>query len=178
MRYFILVAAACFAAAAFTTPPPMEVTSRGFSENGSMPQKYTCAGENVNPPLTIRHIPLNTRTLALVVEHPNTPNGDVTEWVAWNIIPDGVISENTRPGIVGKNTWGERHYSGPCPQGLTGLHHYKFTVYAVDKTLCLKKGSDRAALESAMSGHVLATAELSGTFGSETNPPASQGVER
>jgi Raf kinase inhibitor-like YbhB/YbcL family protein len=178
MKYLFIILVSF---AAFTgEKKQMTVTSKAFTDHGTIPAKYTCAGENVNPPLTIRNIPLNTRTLAMIVEHPNTPAGDVTEWIAWDIIPDGVISENTRPGWVGNNSKGMREYNGPCAQGVTGLHTYRFKVYALDKRLCLKKGSDRAALETAMTGHILATSELVGTFGTDTThtTPVAPNVDR
>lgn len=169
MRYLLIMLVSI---AAFTGRK-MEVTSKAFINEGTIPVKYTCAGENVSPPLTIRNIPFGTRTLALIVEHPNTSKGDMTEWIAWNIIPDGVISEDNLPGITGKNSGGMRSYTGACPKDLQGLHHYKFRIYAIDKTLKLDKESDRAALEAAMAGHILETAELTAHFGSEAIPPVA-----
>lgn len=160
-------------AAAMTTPK-MEVTSKAFTDGSKMPDKYTCTGKNYNPPLTIKNIPIGTRTLALICDHLGQPEGTENEWVAWNIIPDGVISENNLPGITGKNTFGEHKYHAPCENG---YHKYHFRIYALDKSLKLDENSDRAALENAMSGHILATAELVGTFGTppseenETTPP-------
>jgi Raf kinase inhibitor-like YbhB/YbcL family protein len=169
MRY-LFVMLVC--AAAFSTSD-MEVTSKAFRNDATIPQKYSCSGDHVNPPLTIRHIPFGTRTLALIVDHLGQPNGTETEWIAWNIIPDGVISEGNMPGITGKNSFGERKWHGPCEKG---FHRYHFRVYALDKTLCLDENSDRAALETAMSGHIIASSVMTGTFGVDNDayPPRAE----
>lgn len=57
-------------------------------------------------------------------------------------------------------------YDGPCPPwNDLRLHHYRITLYALDvPALDLSPGFTVAALQTAMAGHVLADAHLTGTY--------------
>jgi len=136
----------------------LRVRSVAFSHGGQIPLKYTCEGENVNPPLEISDLPENTRSLALIVEDPDAPRGVYDHWIAWNIPPNETIAENSRHGISGKNSFGNTGYGGPCPP--SGSHRYFFKVYALDSELNIQAGSDKKTLEDAMKDHVLASGEL------------------
>jgi len=46
------------------------VSSAAFTAGEMIPVKYTCDGENINPPLGIEHIPEEAQCLALIVEDP------------------------------------------------------------------------------------------------------------
>lgn len=140
------------------TKTGLAVRSAAFSHNGHIPKKYSCEGDNINPPLEISGFPEETRTLALIVEDPDAPRGITYHWVVWNIPPNEPIAENFIPGISGSNSHGKTGYMGPCPP--SGSHRYFFKVFALDTQLDLPTGSDKAALEQAMQGHVLATGEL------------------
>lgn len=146
-----------------------KLSSPAFSNGSQIPSKYTCDGENVNPHLIIHGIPPKTRSLALIVEDPDAPAGLYTHWVMWNVNPElKEIREHTVPhgALEGINTSGEAGYTGPCPP--SGTHRYFFRVFALDARITLSENSDRGALESAMEQHVIATAELMGTY-SRTN---------
>lgn len=136
----------------------LRVRSIAFSEGGHIPPKYTCEGENVNPPLEISGIPEKTKTLALVVEDPDAPRGVYDHWVVWNIPPNETINENSVPGTIGRNSFGNTGYGGPCPP--SGSHRYYFKVYALDDKINIPAGSDKQTLKDAMKNHVLASAEL------------------
>lgn len=138
------------------------IRSAAFSHGGSIPPKYTCEGENVNPPLEISDLPENTRSLALIVEDPDAPRGVYDHWIVWNIPPNEAIEENSRPGVNGKNSFGDTGYGGPCPP--SGSHRYFFKVYALDSNLNIQAGSDKKTLENAMKDHVLGSAELMGQY--------------
>lgn len=138
------------------------VRSVAFSHNGSIPPLYTCEGEDINPPLEISNIPEGTKTLALIVEDPDAPNGTFDHWLAWNIFPNEAIAERSNPGISGTNSFGNTGYGGPCPP--SGTHRYYFKAYALDAELTLLAGSDKEALLQAMEGHILSTGELMGTY--------------
>jgi len=83
------------------------VQSMAFANNGHIPPKYTCEGENVNPPLEISDIPEDTKSLALIMEDPDAPGGDFTHWLIWNVSPSEEISENSNQGISGMNDFGK-----------------------------------------------------------------------
>ncbi|HET9434757.1 MAG TPA: YbhB/YbcL family Raf kinase inhibitor-like protein [Chitinophagaceae bacterium] len=140
----------------------LQVISTVFSHKGHIPPQYTCEGENINPALIIRNFPDNTRTLALIVEDPDAPNGTFDHWVVWNIPPNEAIAERSNAGINGTNSFGKTGYGGPCPP--SGVHRYFFKVFALDAELNLKAGSGKNELLDAMKGHVLATGEIMGLY--------------
>src|SRR5262245_16092617 len=117
----------------------LTVGSPEFAYEDFIPSRYTCEGDNVNPPLTINNIPPGTKSLALIVDDPDAPSGTFIHWLIWNISPVDVILENTAPGVEGTNSFGADHYKGPCPP--TGTHRYFFKVYALDKMLDVEKGA-------------------------------------
>jgi Raf kinase inhibitor-like YbhB/YbcL family protein len=137
--------------------------STTFESNKEIPKKYSCHGEDVNPPLTIEGKPKETKSLVLVIDDPDAPNGTFDHWVMWNIPPSTTtIGENSAPGTEGLNS-SERHgYIGPCPP--SGTHRYFFKVYALDTELRLGVNSSKKDLEKAMKSHVIAQGQLIGLF--------------
>jgi hypothetical protein len=127
-----------------------------------IPSKYTCDGDNINPPLTIKNIPKQTKSLALIVDDPDAPSGTFDHWITWNIPPVETIGENSAPGSHGRNGSGRNGYMGPCPP--SGTHHYHFKVYALDTKLTLQEGANKKQLENAMKGYILAMGELIGLY--------------
>ena len=144
----------------------LTVSSTAFQSNGMIPSKYTCDGTNINPPLKIAGAPSGAKSLAIILEDPDAPNGTFVHWVTWNIKPTDMIAENFAIGIQGNNGAGKLGYMGPCPP--TGTHHYHFKVYALDAMLDLKAGADKKTLEAAMQNHVVGYGELIGTYAKAT----------
>jgi Raf kinase inhibitor-like YbhB/YbcL family protein len=140
----------------------LSVESLAFENNKLIPAKYTCDGDDVNPPLTIEGIPEEAKTLALIVDDPDAPMGTWNHWIVWNIPPTGKIEENTVPGTEGTNTAREHSYGGPCPP--YGTHRYFFKVYALDTKLTLNSDSKKKDVEKAMESHILAKGELVGLY--------------
>jgi Raf kinase inhibitor-like YbhB/YbcL family protein len=140
----------------------LTIKSPAFEHNGFIPSKYTCEGIEISPALNVMDIPEGTRSLALIVDDPNAPTGTFVHWVMWNIPPLQGIEENSAPGTVGKNGRMENRYMAPCPP--TGTHNYHFKVYALDTELDLNDNTDKAKLEKAMEGHVIASGELIGKY--------------
>lgn len=137
------------------------VTSSAFENGSAIPANYTAQGENVNPPLYIRGIPVGTESLVVIVTDPIVPGVFAwTHWVAWNLSPDESIAENTSADIQGKNSWNRNGYGGPDPMG---ARTYYFTVYALDDTINLGADSGMGAVLRAMDNHVLAKGQLTGT---------------
>ena len=112
------------------------VKSPVFESNKPIPRKYSCDGNDINPPLTIEGTPKEAKTLALIVDDPDAPSGTFDHWIVWNI-PASInkIGENTVPGKEGMNSARQPSYMGPCPPG--GTHRYFFKVYALDMELSL-----------------------------------------
>lgn len=142
----------------------MKLTSFVFTNNGAIPSEYTCDGADSSPPLTISDVPKNAKSLALIMDDPDAPVGTWDHWIVFNIpASTKQIQKGTEPqGVGGKNSWGRTGYGGPCPP--SGTHRYFFKLYALDTELNLPKGSTKRDLERAIEGHILAKAELMGTY--------------
>ena len=140
----------------------MEITSPQFQNNQSIPSKFTCEGEDINPALVIDDIPEGTKSLALIVDDPDAPMGTWVHWVVFDIPVTSKIEENSVPGKKGINTAGGSNYHGPCPP--SGTHRYFFKIYALDMVLNLEEGISKAQLEKAMASHILDKAELIGLY--------------
>lgn len=152
----------------------MQLTSTAFAAGGQIPAKYTCMGEDVSPPLAWSGAPANTRSLALIVDDPDAPDPAAPKrtWVHWVLfnLPESTTTlaegagnrEAPAPARRGLNDWSRPGYGGPCPP--IGRHRYFFKLYALDVELGGLDSPNKAALEKAMEGHVLAKAELVGTF--------------
>jgi len=138
------------------------VISDAFTQQGFIPSRYTCEGENVNPPLEISNIPEKTKSLALIMEDPDATRGTFDHWIAWNIKPNQPIAEGNVPGISGTNGFGKKGYGGPCPP--TGRHRYYIKVYALDTMLDLPVSAGKKELQAAIKGHVLGHGELMGHY--------------
>jgi len=143
----------------------LQLTSQAFHDNGRIPSEYTCDGANGNPPLSIRNVPANARSFALIVDDPDAPRGTWVHWVLWNMRPDTTeIPATSVPGgaLQGTNDFGKQNYGGPCPP--SGTHRYFFKLYALDISPPLKPGATKEQLEEAMKGHILEKAELVGLY--------------
>ncbi len=148
---------------AFIPNSSLRVTSTSFSTNGMIPSNYSCEGADINPPLHVTNLPSGTKTLALILHDPDAPReGGFTHWVMWNIDPKTDITENFKGAEQGLNGTGKNGYKGMCPP--SGTHHYHFMFYALNTKLTLSTATDKAALEKAMAGHILAEGELVGLY--------------
>lgn len=152
----------------------MTLTSSAFAQQHSIPKAFTCDGSDVSPGLTWTHVPPNAKSLVLIVDDPDAPSPILpimtwVHWVLYNIppaiseLPENISPEKLPKGTLeGKNNWNETGYKGPCPS--FGRHRYFFKLYALDTTLPDLNQPDKAALEKAMSGHIIADTELIGTY--------------
>jgi len=138
------------------------VTSPTFENNGFIPSKYTCDGDDVNPVLLIKDAPEATQNLALIVDDPDAPMGTWDHWIVWNISPTEKIEEMSVPGTEGLNSFRRHSYGGPCPP--FGTHRYFFKVYALDTKLAIQPNSKKNDVEKAMEGHTLAKGEIVGLY--------------
>lgn len=171
----LAIAAACVGQTSpVVSPAPMQqkgnnmftIKSSVFENEGNIPDKYTCKGQSVNPPLEISGVPEGAKSLALILHDPDAPlAGGFTHWVMYNIDPKtSDIAENSVPAgaVQGNNGAGKPSYTGPCPP--SGTHRYYFYVYALDTVLQFQAPPNKAELEQAMQGHILEQGELMGKF--------------
>jgi Raf kinase inhibitor-like YbhB/YbcL family protein len=143
----------------------MALTSTAFGHGQEIPRRHTCDGDDLSPPLAWRGQPPQTQSLALVVDDPDAPSGTFTHWLAWGVDPaTSELPEGEAAPTEGRNDFGSNGYRGPCPPPGHGPHRYIFRLHALDAELGLDYGADKPQLEQALTGHVLATAELRGTY--------------
>jgi len=143
----------------------MKIASSAFENKQMIPQKYTCDGENINPPLQITEVPSNTQSLVLIVDDPDAPSGDWVHWLVWNINPETKLiaeNESLQGATQGTNDFDKQNYGGPCPP--SGIHHYQFKIYGLDTTLNLPSSSRKKDLETAMANHILDKDMLIGLY--------------
>jgi|SRR3989344_9520213 len=144
----------------------MTITSPAFENNQPIPDKYTCKGENISPPLLFSDAPAEAQSLVLIVDDPDAPGKTWAHWVVYNIDPKTTeVKENMVPnkGKQALTDFGKSGYGGPCPP--SGTHRYFFKLYALDDKLTnLPNFTDKDMLEEVMQDRVLAQAELIGVF--------------
>jgi Raf kinase inhibitor-like YbhB/YbcL family protein len=151
----------------------MTLNSTAFKQNGHIPSKYTCEGDNISPPLAWDGVPEGAKSLVLIIDDPDAPDPKAPQrvwvhWVVYNIPPEtkSLPEDAGKTGFpqgtaVGVSDFKKAEYGGPCPP--IGRHRYFHKLYALDVTLDLK-GATKSQVERAMQGHVLANAELIGTY--------------
>lgn len=155
-------------AATAEEPHPMVLRSPAYESDEEIPVVHTCDGDDTSPALIWESLPEGAASLALVFDDPDA--GGWVHWIAYDLspgldsLPAGLGSEVELPGggQQGANTWGELGYGGPCPP--SGRHRYVFTLYALDSDLGLAAGASAVEVLAAAEGHVLAAAELAGTY--------------
>lgn len=147
----------------------MEITSTAFNNEGMIPSRHTCDGEDLSPPLSWHDLPEGTKSVAMIADDPDAPGKTWVHWVIYNIPPDGGLPGNVPPeknlpggARQGINDFGRIGYGGPCPPG--GVHRYYFKLYALDAQLNLPAGGTKKELLREMEGHVLGEAQLMGRF--------------
>ena len=150
----------------------MEISSPAFDHMGAIPRVHTCQGEDLSPALVFTDVPPGTRSLVLIVDDPDAPDPahprmTWVHWVLYNLppqvegLPAGV--RELPPGTLqGINDWKRTGYGGPCPP--IGRHRYFHKLFALDVVLPDLGQPSKELLLSAMVGHVMADAELVGTY--------------
>jgi Raf kinase inhibitor-like YbhB/YbcL family protein len=168
------LAAGLAAAQKGETPMTLAITSPSFTHQGQIPSQFTCEGKDLSPALAFSGVPAGAKSLALIVDDPDAPDPKAPKmtWVHWllyNLPPDTkglpeAVSDQALPAGTrqGVSDFRKTGYGGPCPP--IGRHRYFFKLYALDAVLPDLGRTDKAGLEKAMQGHVLAKAELMGTY--------------
>ena len=162
----------------------LTLSSDAFGPGEAIPEKYTCHGDNVSPPLQWLGVPQETASMALIVQDPDSSPPGFVHWVVYNILPgQGGLPEGLQPEpnlpdgtLQGKNDFArfgsgtfpggsaihQVGYDGPCPP--SGEHRYVFTLYALDTVLDLPAEATAPEVISAMEGRAAARAELIGVY--------------
>ena len=152
----------------------MILSSTAFNHNGEIPSLYTCDGRDISPSLAWKGVSEAAKSLVLIVDDPDAPDPKAPKmtwvhWVLYNLPPNvdnlqqAVKSSNLPSGTLeGLNDWKRTGYGGPCPP--IGRHRYFHKLYALDKVLPDLETPTKAKLEAVIDGHIIATAELVGTY--------------
>ena len=149
----------------------LSISSSAFNEGDRIPDKYTCEGEDISPQLSWSDTPEGTKSFTLICDDPDAPMGTWDHWLIYNIpadseglseaVPtDESLTDGSKQGL---NSWEKKSYGGPCPPP-GDPHRYFFKLYALDTMLTLTGDADKSTLENAMQEHILAEAQLMGTF--------------
>lgn len=163
--------------------PPMRLHCPVLLEGDRIPVECTCDGDDRSLPIGWENVPYGTNSFAVIVDDPDAPHPYFVHWLAWNIpgewtrLDPGCDPDDER-FAQGTNGFGNVGWSGPCPPRDHGPHRYVVRVFALDAMLDLEPGANRAALEAAIHGHALASAELVARYerrrgmSAEAPPPA------
>ena len=143
----------------------LTILSEVFFNNGPIPSRYTCQGQDSSPPLSWSAPVKEAKSFALIVDDPDAPHGTFDHWIVWNLPANSQgLSEGAVVLHQGKNSYGIQQYRGPCPPP-GKPHRYFFKLFALDAMLDLPEKSTKNQLEIAMKGHILAKTELVGIYG-------------
>ena len=152
----------------------MSLSSPAFAPGGEIPALFTCEGRDLSPALDWTGVPETAKSLVLIVDDPDAPDPAAPQrtWVHWVLydlpptargLPQGVAESALPAGTrQGTNDWRRTGYGGPCPP--IGRHRYFFKLYALDTKLPDLGTAAKVRVEAAMQGHVIAHAELVGTY--------------
>lgn len=148
----------------------MKLSSPAFKDADRIPARYTCDGEDISPALQWSDVPSGTVSYVLIADDPDAPAKTWVHWVMYNIpsstteFKENIQKKPTLPeGIIqGLNDSGHVGYDGPCPP--SGIHRYFFRLYALDTRIPVKDRATKLDLLHEMEDHVLAQAELMGTY--------------
>lgn len=173
VAWFCLVATSCADGTQTAKEAVMSIsiTSTAFAEGRPIPDKYTCTGSNVSPPLKWDNAPAGVKSFALIADDPDAPMGTWVHWVIYNLPPATTSLAENLPSLPelpdgskqGVNDFRQPGYGGPCPPP-GKPHHYCFKIYALDAMLSLESGASAKGLLKAMDGHILAQGQLVGTY--------------
>jgi len=144
--------------------------SRAFKDGERIPEKYTCDGQDISPPLSIKGIDEKTKSFALILDDPDAPMGVFDHWLIWNIdskiqeIEENIPKQEKvlKGAVQGRNSARKIGYMGPCPS--YGTHTYRFKLYSLDTKLDLNAGATKKELEKRMEGHIIQHALIRGTY--------------
>jgi len=141
------------------------VTSTAFEDGSPIPQRYSCDGANLSPPLAWTELPAEVAAVALLVDDPDAPRGTFVHWVVLDVPPrTRSVGEGEVPagGRQMRNSAGDAAYFGPCPP--SGTHHYRFTVFGLRSATGLREGTKLERALRAIQQSAVAAGRLVGTY--------------
>ena len=146
-----------------TAPEQIKLTSPAFGKNDTIPNEFTCHGDEVSPPLQWSNVPKDAKELALLVVDPDAPSGNFVHWTVYGIDPAlraTTVAAVPEGGVEGRNSAGKEGYAGPCPPEGDDPHRYVFAIYALEKRSDLARGASPDEVRSALDRSVIARGQL------------------
>lgn len=148
------------------------VSTDAFVDQGSIPTKFTCDGQDVSPHLMWQNIPAGTKSLVLIMDDPDAPGRTFVHWIVYDMpATQNELKENTPKTETlaggakqGINDFPRAGYGGPCPPRGHGVHRYYFKLYAVSKKLELAPKASVEEVKAAMEGHIIAQTQIMGRY--------------
>lgn len=152
-------------------PQGLSLASMAFKQNDPIPALHSCDGKDISPALAWIDKPKDTRSLAIIVDDLDSPDGNFTHWLIYNVPPEISILPEDLPrtealslgALQGRNGFNKIGWAGPCPPP-PAPHRYVFRLYALDAMLIIEPGATRRQLEAAMDGHLLGQTQLTGVY--------------
>ena len=153
-----------------TSPGVFIIRAASLTQGSVLPDVYTCNGARESPEVTWDGVPPTTKSLVLILDDPDAPNGRFTHWLVFNIPPDSRGLTRAQPNAKvlangaqqGSTSAGSRGYYPPCPP-IGTTHRYVFRLYAVDMEIT-QPTADRDSIDWALAGHTIAKTEVTAMF--------------
>src|SRR5437773_4878257 len=157
----------------------MTLTTTAWADGGTIPVKYTQAGDQTSPPLAWTNVPENVAGFVLIVHDADAALGngtdDMLHWMVWNIpaaarsLPEGVPQGPQLSDGMRQISATGPYYRGPGALSMGPAHHYVFELFAVDAAVNVpavgaSPPETRAAVMAAIAGHVRGKAAYVGLF--------------
>jgi len=157
-------------ASSTASPGSFTIRAPSLTPGSVLPDVYTCKGASESPEVAWDGIPPGTKSLALILDDPDAPDGRFTHWLVFNIPPDSSGLTRAQPNAKvlangaqqGETSTGSRGYYPPCPP-IGTTHRYVFRLYAVDMDIT-QPTADRESIDWALTGHTIAQTEFTTTF--------------
>jgi Raf kinase inhibitor-like YbhB/YbcL family protein len=151
-------------------PETLMIRAASLTPGSVLPDIYTCKGASESPEVAWSGVPNSTKSLVLILDDPDAPNGRFTHWIVFNIPPDSHGFSRAQPNTKvlengaqqGRNSGGSRSYYPPCPP-IGTTHRYVFRLYAVDMDIT-QPTADRESIDWALTGHTIAETEFTTKF--------------
>jgi Raf kinase inhibitor-like YbhB/YbcL family protein len=151
-----------------SAPEKMRLVSPAFPNGGTIPERFTCDGKGVSPPLRWSRVPRGAAELALLVQDPDAPGGTFVHWSVLRLRPSlRRLAEDRVPkgALQTEQSFGARGYGGPCPPEDDPPHHYVFDLYALDRPLGLSADASLEEVRAAIRKVAVARGRLRASYG-------------
>jgi hypothetical protein len=145
-------------------PAGIRLTSPSYPQGRTLPRAVTCDGKGAAPALEWSGVPKGARSLAILMEDPDAPDGTFVHWTVWDLDPAAQTLLGAGPA-EGENSFGDKGYGAPCPPEGDPPHRYRLILYALREPLGLEAGAKPADVREAIAGRALARGVLEARYG-------------